>query len=444
MKTKLFILFFLFNSPAAMVSQVYYDHTYDVGFNDYPVAFVTDAIGNTYVCGWFEDANFENQRAFVFKVNIDGNEEWRVTLEEPSKYIALCITESGNIALAGSRNNHCFLNLVDKDTGTEIWSYQQVSSPGYWFGSVNEITDGTDYKLHAARTINARHLISYYVFDPDNGNFIRSVSDINYIYNPVFTSSKIASDRIWFANEGVVICNNMDGLCGLWEFSSLHIAGLDKYSPTQGCVVRYFYFPGDGKYYLGVLTMTHDGQTVYGNAWEMTYQNYAIKGSGILDNGKLLVTGTIENELSLWFIDHELTTMVDRSYPSVNPRVGIDVLGLPSNDMLIMGSEVGSTKNATDVFLMKLNEEGLVSTEELTHLDDNISIFPNPTSGEIFIKTSTNQNVEVSIMTGLGQLVKKFSTTNQSISISDLPTGMYIAVIYIDGVLVGQEKLIKQ
>jgi len=236
----------------------------------------------------------------------------------------------------------------------------------------------------------------------------------------------------------------MDDIYGLWTFNALHIAGLDKYSSNQGCVVRYYYWPGDGKYYLGVLTMTNDGQTVYGNSWEVIYQNYAVTGSGILDNGKLLVTGTIEGELALWFIDHELTTMVDRSYPSVNPRVGIDVLGLPTNDMVIMGSEVGSTKNVTDIFLMKLNEEGLVSTEELTHLDDNIQIFPNPTSGEIFVKSSTNKNVEIKIMNGLGQLVKKISTINQSTSINELPKGMYIASIYVDGLLVSQEKLIKK
>jgi len=444
MKTKLYILIFTLIAPLLLASQVYYDRTYDIGFNDHPVAFVSDAIGNTYVCGWFEDANFENQRAFVFKVNIDGSEEWRVTLEEPSKYMALCITEGGNIALAGSRNNHSFLNLLDKDSGSEIWSYQQVSSPGYWFGSVNEITDGTEYRLHAAKTTDAKHKITYYVFDPDSGNFIKSVSDINYIYNPVFTSSQIASDRIWFANEELIIFNNMDGYCGMWYFNILHIAGLDKYSPTQGCVVRLFYWPGDGKYYIGVLTMTNEDPTVYGNAWEVIYQNYAVTGSGILDNGKLLVTGTIEGELALWFIDHELTTMTDRNYPSVNPRVGIDVLGLPTNDMVIMGTETGSTKNATDVFLMKLNEEGLVSTEELTHLDDNIQIFPNPTSGEIFVKSSTNKNVEIKIMNGLGQLVKKISTINQSTSINELPKGMYIASIYVDGLLVSQEKLIKK
>ncbi|MDY0076678.1 MAG: hypothetical protein RBR87_05310, partial [Bacteroidales bacterium] len=104
MKTKLLLLIFIFVFPLILVSQVYYDRTYDIGFIDHPVAFVSDALGNTYVCGWFEDANFENQRAFVFKVNIDGSEEWRVTLDEPSKYMALCITESGNIALAGNRN----------------------------------------------------------------------------------------------------------------------------------------------------------------------------------------------------------------------------------------------------------------------------------------------------------------------------------------------------
>jgi hypothetical protein len=441
MKTHLLNLLISTLFPFALLSQTYFDRTYDFGTIDHPVAFVSDQMGNVIVCGWFEDANHENQKAFALKVNTNGDEIWRISLEDTSRYMALCITESGQIVLAGSKNNHCYLSMVNSESGEEMWTYQEDTSEGFWFGSVNEITDGTDYRLHAAKTTDAAHLIQYDVFDPESGDYIENVNDINHIFNPVFVSGQIAPNQIWFACEGLVISNNYNGFCGLWLFSTIHIAGVDRYSPNKGFVARLFTWGSE--YYLGVLTKTLEGDLVYGNAFEIIHRNFNVTGSGIIDADKILTTGTIEGELAVWFIDYELTNMYERIYPSASPRIGLDVLGLPSNDMVIMGTETINTGIETDIFLMKLDSDGLVSTEELTK-EESIHIYPNPTSGEIYISNNNPGNVKVNIFNNLGKKVKTLSTTNQYISINELPAGFYVATIDIDGVFIKQEKLIKQ
>jgi hypothetical protein len=441
MKKQLLNLLIFALLPFTLLSQTYFDNTYDLGAIDHPVAFVSDQAGNVIVCGWFEDANHEDQRAFALKVNTNGDEVWRITLEDTSKYMALCVTESGDIALAGSKNNHCYLTVIDSESGDEIWAYEEDTSEGFWFGSVNEITDGTEFRLHAAKTTDATHLIQYYVFDSENGDYLSYVENINHISSPVFVSGRIAPNQIWFACEGLVICDTYDGLCGLWDFSTLHIAGVDGYSPDKGCVVRVFQWGSE--YYMGVLIKTLEGDFVYGNAFELVYPNYSITGSGILGTNKLLATGTIGDDLAVWFIDYELTNMYERTYPSASPRIGIDILGLKSNDMVIMGTESGGSNDESDIFLMKLDSDGLVSTEEFTKEED-VQIFPNPTSGEIYISNNFPGNVKVTIFNNLGQKVKTLTTTNRFISINELPAGFYVATIDIDGVFIKQEKLIKQ
>ncbi len=443
MKKRLIYFAMLTIFPLMMSSQVYYNQTFSFGTFDHPVAFVSDHVGNVIVCGWYEDMSHENQNAFALKVNINGDEVWRITSEDTSKYMALCITENGNIAIAGSKNNHCYLSLLDSQSGAEIWSYQEDNSEGFWFGSINEITNGTDYRLHAGKTTDATHLIQYYVFDSEIGSYLESVADINHIDSPVFVSRQVSPNQIWFACEGLVICNNFDRYLWLWEFSTIHIAGVDKYSPDQGCVVRYYFYPPTNQYLIGVLTQSLEGYIIFGNAFELTYPNYHIMGSGILGTDKILVTGTIEGELAVWFIDYALTNMHERIYPSDPPRVGVDVLGLPSNDMVIMGTETDNTGNETDIFLMKLDADGLVSTKDLT-MEDNIQIFPNPTSGKIYISSNETGHVEVTVFNNLGQMVKKLSDTDQNISIENLTNGVYIAVISVDGVVVKQEKLVKK
>jgi len=185
---------------------------------------------------------------------------------------------------------------------------------------------------------------------------------------------------------------------------------------------------------------------VYGNSFELTYPNYSVIGSGILGTDKILVTGTIEGELAVWFIDYALTNMYERTYPSDPPRIGVDVLGLPSNDMVIMGTETGVSGTETDIFLMKLDADGLVSTGEITE-GENIRIYPNPGNEEIKVRIAAQNKQSLFELFDLkGRLVLKenFTGTEGTFNTTFLPSGTYIYKITSNDGLFESGKWVKQ
>jgi len=54
-----------------------------------------------------------------------------------------------------------------------------------------------------------------------------------------------------------------------------------------------------------------------------------------------------------------------------------------------------------------------------------------------------SHNIKLLITDTFGKIVKTASSVSQPISIANLPEGLYIVVIYVDGKLSGKEKLIK-
>ncbi|RLD90131.1 MAG: hypothetical protein DRJ09_05155 [Bacteroidetes bacterium] len=452
MKKQLHIIFLVLFSSASLLSnaQNYYNNTYHFGYYNQPTAIVTDSLENIYVCGWFEDENHLNQRAFVFKTDNQGQELWRIIIDTPSKYYALCLTHTGGVALAGSKDNNCFLNLLDSQNGTQRWSHEETETDDFWFGSVNEFYDGESYKLQTVKSKTGIYPIWYYLYNPDNGHYINDVKDINNMYGSFYTSATLSPDKIWTAGislggSGLVMYNNFgDGDGALWSFSAPHIAGVDNYTDHQGVVViASGSVPGDR--FINLLVMDLDNHNVFGSDFIAINPGSVITGSGVLGYNKILVTGTIDDELALWFIDHNLVLTKEKIIATEKPREGVDVVGLPSSDMVIMGTEQVNDDGSNDVFLMRLNSNGALFNNEnkITH---EITLFPNPVRDEIFIKTTTTdlQNTKVLIVNSMGKTVKAIKNINRSVSMDNLPTGLYIAVVYSNNKLLFRQKLIKQ
>ncbi len=442
------LVLFVYSTGSA---QGYYDKTYDFGVVDNPVALITDSLENVYVCGWYEDENNENARAFILKTDSNGQEVWRDTLDVPSKYFALCFTHTGDIALAGSRNNRCFLTLHNSQTGAVIWEYEQANSSGYWFATVNEVLDSSIYKLHVVKTKYGPHRIWYYLFDPLNGNYLFDYKDVvNTIYGITYTSILMAADKVWTAgdlneNEGLVVYKNFGpGNSLYWYFDALHIAGVQHYGDDYGCSVHYFY--GWGDYNMQVLVVKLDFSDGWGKLFKITHNNFTVTGSDKYENGKFVITGTIDNELALWFIDHDLTEMEEKTIPTQYTRVGVDVVALPSTDMILMGTEQSDTSsNATDVFLMKLDQNGLVSTPEYRQ-QKTISVYPIPAANQLNIKSNGQslRHAKAYIVNSMGQTVKTVDNLNRSIDLSNLTKGLYVVMVYNNNKLVSQQKFIKK
>ena len=436
-KILFFSLFFVFAFLNSSFAQNYYDATYDIGYYDHPNAFIADSLGNIIVCGWSNDADTTITNAFVIKVNTNGQEVWRIKLPVESKFYAVCLTSTGNIALAGSKNDHCFLTMVEPQNGNEVWSYIEDTISGYWFSTVNEYYDSSEYRLMSYKTTNGPHFITNYRFSSLTGDYRYKYQDIaNGPIAPVFTTSNnVGVNVIWVGaaesvyNSGLIIEKNFNSGAtytgAYWSFSAQHITGVEKYSDTQGCVVRLNGL-GTEETYLGILISDIYNLDVYGNDFQILHDNLEITGSGIIAGKKILVTGTINDQLALWFINHDLTNMEEKILSTDNPRKGIDVLGLPSDDMVIMGQESYNNTDATNLFLMKLDYNGTASTKE-NKAEETFALYPNPATSTLSIKTAlTGKNLQLHINDVSGREILSQAVYNgKTVNVSGLKPGIY-------------------
>ncbi len=457
-KFYLFILITFFY--LSLSAQSYYDKTYNIGYNDQPVAFVADSAENIFVCGWFTDEGSEKTRAFAMKVNSNGEELWRITLEDTSRFYALCITSTGDIALAGSKNRRSYLSKVSGQSGEKIWAWEDTASMDntldYWFASVNEVLDSGVYKLYTMKCKDGPNYRWSYLFDPQTGSYLIDYLKTNITTGPFYTSNSILPDLVWTAGDGYpngisIGIVNMDnfgesfgGMNVIWDFSAEHVSGVEKYSENEGCVVRYFEW-NPGEFFMAVLVMTLDDSfDVYGNAFDILDENFTVTGSGMLGESKILVTGTIDNQLSLWMINHNLWEMKENTIPTDKPRSGVDVVGLPSMNMVLMGTEQ-EENGGNDVFLMKLNSDGIVSTPETEAVND-FTIYPIPAKDRLWIETAETgmQYAKIRIVNLMGRVVKTATGIESAISISDLPQGLYVLSVEKDNKVVFRQKFVKE
>jgi len=94
---------------------------------------------------------------------------------------------------------------------------------------------------------------------------------------------------------------------------------------------------------------------------------------------------------------------------------------------------------ASDMWIVKLGVPSAIST---INESKSTTIVPNPTTGDLFIKSAKKVSVHVYNMVGL--LVTTAGNTDH-ISIANLPVGMYIVKLYDEqGALLKQEKVVKQ
>ena len=100
------------------------------------------------------------------------------------------------------------------------------------------------------------------------------------------------------------------------------------------------------------------------------------------------------------------------------------------------------------------NEEGVtelneVATDPMLSIDENgddgLQVFPNPTSGELYIKQLNNTYQKASILDPLGRVVlNNFALERESVDISSLPTGTYILQLESTEKGMKQIKIVKQ
>ncbi|NOY49215.1 MAG: T9SS type A sorting domain-containing protein [Chlorobi bacterium] len=439
MRHSIYLLLVLTFSSLLVSSQNYYDVKFDFGYYDHPKAIDNDGLDNVFICGWSEDINKENQRAFAIKVDKYGEEIWRINESTTSKFYSLCIMESGNIAIVGSKNNSSYIKVVDSSNGNELWRYHETDSLGCWFGTVQELNNGDSKQLRPVNTKNGEYVPTVYTFDSNSGQLIDKYQHWKLI-DPVEFSFKQSPSEFWFGAKDVVVRTNFEGSSLIWTYQASHTAGMDRLSENKLIIVRFDF----GNWpYMSFMTQDLLTNDVDGKFVDFYDSDVEVIGSGMLGYSKILITGTSDGQLVLWIYDTDLNLQKERIYPSDSPKTGIDVVGLQSDNIVIMGYETTNPANSSDVFIMKRNAEGAVSYPELPNEED-VVIYPNPVNDRMYVNNPKNLDLEIELVNSIGVVVFKTSSTNNFISTELIPPGYYIALIKHNGIYINKQKLIIQ
>lgn len=100
----------------------------------------------------------------------------------------------------------------------------------------------------------------------------------------------------------------------------------------------------------------------------------------------------------------------------------------------VVGTGTNGCSKTTPVTVSVTSCTGIMS---ITDEQDQFNVFPNPNSGHFIVKTNNDKLFDISIVNGLGQLIR-FIPANKletRIDISEMPVGMYFILINKEGVL---------
>lgn len=102
-------------------------------------------------------------------------------------------------------------------------------------------------------------------------------------------------------------------------------------------------------------------------------------------------------------------------------------------------SDVTGNHGNYDYWVLKL---GAISSTPGTNIKPLVSIFPNPTTGNIIVNGA--ENLTVRVYNIMGMFIKEVSNTD-SISLAEFPTGMYFVQLFNErGEMILADKIIKQ
>jgi len=139
---------------------------------------------------------------------------------------------------------------------------------------------------------------------------------------------------------------------------------------------------------------------------------------------------TPKNELIYNKIDRKLKSF----YVGRNTSVAVY-----ENQDLVIGTGAGGF-----LYLEKMTEEEITSTEKISLKSTSIEVFPNPVSETLTIKLPTDQSGQLQILDVFGRIVLAQKTTPKQakISVAHLPNGVYFLKLITEKSLVWTQKII--
>lgn len=243
--------------------------------------------------------------------------------------------------------------------------------------------------------------------------------------NPNIESVIYGSHLGTFANNGVELFSPWNWSTGMWESLHLFSKNAKKYSVSST------------------------------SSLENTVSGY----SSINENADSLTVILVNRDMN----NSQTVTVNLSNFLAQNGTCNtLQLSDLPSNETFVSHSQNALKKNTatvnansftitlpklstTAVLLSKATITGL-GEDNSSHKSTDVSVYPNPNTGEFVIENLKSQNAELSILNNDGKILKQYNAPNKNkftVNISNLPSGIYLLQIkYEDDIVI--KPIIKQ
>jgi len=380
---------------------------------------------------------------WIVKLSTSGDIQWQKSLGGTGSDMAFClqITSDGGYIVAGSstsndgdvsgnHGNGDYWIVKLNDTGSIQWqkslgcsaddvaySVQQTSDSGYVIAGMTKSSDGDVSGYHGHG--------DYWVVK------LLSSGSIQWQRSLGGTNGEAATSIIQTSDGGYSIAGMSGSNDG--DVSGNH--GSDDYwivkLSSSGSIQWQKSLGGAGNDEVSAIHQTADSGYIVGG---YTLSNY---GDVTLNHGsydfwivKLSTSGSIQWQKSLGGTGSDIANCFQETSDG-----GYIVAGSStSND-----GDVSGNHGSGDYWIVKL---GVVSLVNSIADNSQISIVPNPTTGNIYIKGTDIVNIKT--YNTIGQLIKETHNTD-NISLSEFPIGMYLIRLFNNqGEMIYTDKIIKQ
>ena len=147
----------------------------------------------------------------------------------------------------------------------------------------------------------------------------------------------------------------------------------------------------------------------------------------------------------LFVVDRNGKYLFEKTYEIENYMSPTDLFQLEDGSFMIMGYE-GATQEFS-VWLIKTSPEGdLVSISGIESNQDLITVYPNPTSSIVRVKTSFVGKMKANLVDMKGAILQTKSSDSSDLDfdIAVMPNGIYYVNIFKDQVFFASKKVVKQ
>jgi hypothetical protein len=373
------------------------------------------------VCGATADDASGKTYAMAFKTNENGDLNWKFknvnTDSVSGAFYSMTEIPGKGYVFAGNVNHSAMLICTGID-GTVRWTKRFFSSVG----------------INFVRSV---------IFTADHSLLTTGWLDINSTYGQLFFSKFDLDGNVKWAKQFPVtgIYNGSFG-SDLKEKNNTYYFTSYISNPIPSTV-------------LGAISSTGDVQ--WSKQFYNTFHTFNYTTSTLdltMDNGFVFSTeGGIPNgRLATVIIKTDSTGMVDcdnRDYAlKLNPLVVN-----PVDDIIV--SDFALTEKSFTARLMDIKIKEIVHCQNIGDPDvgieavaanERINSYPNPTTGVISITNLHREaTTRIEIYNCLGSMLYASKITNQeTINLSSLPNGLYIAKIFTAQGIIAEQKIIKQ